>query len=351
MDEPRERALSRRQAGLAASLLVLVLLASGGLLGLRLIARQRLQAGLAAWEGDRRAAGWTISHGPPQSLGWTPGASLLLPDARLAGAAETLPGGVDWRSAAITLAWSPLHPDSLDLAAAGPQSLRLGTAPTLHLTGGPVRATVDLQQPDATVPVSADALALALALPGADQPVTIAHLVMLMTPHPRAGAGQALLSLSVDVTGLAVPALPGLPADIAAAGALQGPLPPPGTAQARARAWQAAGGSIVIPMLTARSGPLALAGSATGSLDGGLQPVARADLRVTGAAALVDQLAAAGVLRRGQAVALDAVLGLLAHRPPDGGPPVVDLPLNWDAGAISLGGFTLAHTPDVAWGQ
>ena len=325
-------------------LLALVLLVGAGWLAVAALIRSRLETGLGGWDRDLRAAGWTVGHAPVRAAGLWQGA-VVVPAVRLVGGGDLVPGGITWQAALVRLAWSPLQPSLLSADGAGAESLGVARLPVLSAVG-PIRAVIDLQDPGAPVPITAGALALSQG--GAQ--FTLAGGSLRLTPRLGAVAGQPLLSIALTAQALTSAQAPGLPVDLEASVMVSGPATPPNLSPAeRARVWQAAGGTATIPRLVARSGPMALTASGSGSLDPALQPTAQASLRLTGADALVDQLAEAGALGRGQAIALGAVIGLLARSPADGGPPVVTLPLQWQDGRVTIGGFTLARSKPLTW--
>lgn len=331
-------------ARIGLGLLALALLVGLGWLGAAALIRSRLEAGLRDWERDMRAAGWTIDHAPVRAAGLFEGA-VMVPAVRLAGGGAAVPGGIVWQAALARLGWSPLRPSLLGVDGQGAESLAVARLPTLH-ADGPIRAVIDLGDARAPVPMTAGALALS----DGGARFSVAGGSLMLMPHPGAAAGQPLLSVSLTAQGLTAASAPALPVDLEAAGMVSGPAPPPGLALAeQARAWQAAGGTVTIPRLDAQSGPMAVVASGSGSLDAALQPVAQASLRLTGADALVDQLADIGALGRGQSIALGAVIGLLERTPADGGPAVVTLPMQWQDGRVSVGGFTLARSKPLTW--
>ncbi len=336
------RAGSVKRVGIG--LLVLTLLVGLGWLGAAALIRARLRAGLRDWERDMRVAGWTIEHAPLVAAGVWRGA-VVAPAVRLAGGGDALPGGLAWQAEAVRLAWSPLRPRLLDLEAGAAESVTLGHLPALYAVG-PVQAVIDLQQPDAPMPIITGALSLSQG----GTRLNLAGASLRLSPHPGAAAGQPLLSVALTAQGLVAAVAPALPVDLEAEGTVSGPATPPGLPPAeRVRAWQAAGGTVTVPRLVARSGPMAMTASGSLSLDAALQPAGQASLRITGADALVDQLADIGALGRGQAIALGAVIGLLGQSEAEGGPPVVTLPLLWQDGRVTVGGFTLARSKPLTW--
>ncbi len=329
---------------LGLGLLAVALLLGAGWLAAAALIRARLESGLGDWERDMRAAGWTIDHAPPRAATVFDGA-VVVPAVRLAGGGEAVPSGIVWQAALVRLSWSLLRPSLLSVDDDGAESLGVAGLPVLNAIG-PVGATIDLQDAGAPVPITAGGLALSAG----SARFSVAGGSLRLVPHPGAAVGQPLLSVALAAQGLVAASAPALPVDLEAAGMVSGPATRPDLRPAeRARAWQAGGGKVTIARLVARSGPMTVNASGSGSLDTALQPVAQASLRLTGADALVDQLADLGALGRGQAMALGAVIGLLERSPADGGPAVVTLPLQWQDGRVTVGGFTLARSRPLTW--
>jgi hypothetical protein len=72
-------------------------------------------------------------------------------------------------------------------------------------------------------------------------------------------------------------------------------------------------------------------------------------LHLRGQGEALDAMAAGHVITPAAARAAGAVLGLLAHAPPDGGAPVVDVPLTLRERTLAMGLMPLARVPELVW--
>lgn len=111
-------------------------------------------------------------------------------------------------------------------------------------------------------------------------------------------------------------------------------------------AWQAAAGVADLPEFTLSAGNTRVSGSARAWLDADLQPRLDGMVHVTGYAAGLDELVAAGFLAAQTAVAAKAILGLLAASSADGG---VDVPVRIADGVLTVAQFPLRRLPSLEW--
>lgn len=132
--------------------------------------------------------------------------------------------------------------------------------------------------------------------------------------------------------------------------ALDAVLTPPitlaGDLRTAAASWQAANGVTELSEFTLTAGRARASGKATLRLDASLQPKLDGVMHVTGYAAELDNLAAAGFLRLQTAVAAKAVLGLLAAPTLDGG---ADIRVQVADGILTVAQFPLMRLPVLEW--
>ncbi|KAF0137186.1 MAG: conserved exported protein of unknown function [Rhodospirillaceae bacterium] len=127
-----------------------------------------------------------------------------------------------------------------------------------------------------------------------------------------------------------------------------GTIPPGDLAQALAR-WREAGGTVEVEALAIDWPPLKLHGSGTLALDEQLQPIGAMTARIQGFFAAVDSLSQRGVIRSRDASMAKVILGMLAQSPPEGGPPVISLPLTVQERTLQAGPVRLIRLPDIRW--
>lgn len=309
----------------------------------------RMQAGLADWTALRRAEGWTVEHGPPARGGWPWRAELVLPGLRIDGPAgwRAEPVGLD--AARLVLRVAPPRLDRLVVAAEGPLWLRLG-ALALPAVAARLEAAAPLDPAAGGLDLVAEDLRV--ALPEGEAALRRAQARLDLGLH---GAEPALL-IGLDAEGLRLP--PGAGPAVAAfgpevavlalRGALTGPPPLPPSA-ARARAWRESGGVLDLPHLGLRWGPLGAEGQVRLGLDRVLQPVGAGVLRVEGAPAAIEALAAAGLLPPATARAAQGVAALMSRPPPEGGPARLEAPVTVGGGRIGVAGIPLVALAPLAW--
>ncbi len=324
---------------LLAVLALLVLLGAGHALLWRWMAGQ-VEANLAAWEAARRAEGWIVEHDAPVRAGWPLAVRLGLPAFRLARE------GVDWRAASIELRIALAQPGRLVVDMAGEHRLRLGQG------DWPVQAGAL----SASLPVERRALPSEAAIRGAGLRlggIGVAALRLDLETREGALEGEPALALRgrLDEVELPValaalgPRIEGLALDTV----LTGPMPPPATLAARATGWRDGGGTLALRRLDLRWGPVTAALDATLALDQALQPMGAGTLRLTGAEAALDALAAAGMLAPRGAAGARVMAGLLGRVPPEGGPPRIEVPLTLDRQRLTLAGLPLARIETWRW--
>ncbi|MBR0649157.1 DUF2125 domain-containing protein [Roseomonas terrae] len=307
---------------------------------------------LSDWVTLQRARGWDVEHELPQRAGWPFSARLVVPGVRIAGWTPTLPQGFVWDAERVELSIGPPRIDRLLIAASGQQRIASGgvtvpyTAARLELLlpldqrGGQRPAELLLQGLQAMTPsgpLAAERIE-ARATPGSplNEPglgLWIEAWRMTLPPVPDAAAfGRQIAHASIDarLTGLPPPPVPLSPRDMA-------------------QAWRAGGGALDLRELSLRWGPLAGTLRAVLRLDAALQPAGSGDLVLEQPAAAVAALAGAGMIESGTATAAQAVLGMMARPPADGGTPRVDVPFGVEGGVVTVARFPLLRLRPLVW--
>jgi hypothetical protein len=317
-----------------AALLALVVLDGAAWLW----ATERLRAGYEAWTAGMRAEGWSVGGGTPRRAGWPFTAELVIPDPALVGGDAVVPGGMTWTGERVRLRLSPLAPRLLEMLPEGVQRVRLATLPEAGVTAAALAASV---------PLSGEGVA---ELRGRAVRVAVAGVVVEAATL-RAAAVPGGVRAAAEVVALpqryAWPLGATIEAVSAEAVVVGAPSPaPPGTAMAeQAARWRDAGGRVDVPQFALRWGPLSVAGSGSGGLDAGLQPRAKASVRLQGWRGALDQLVEGGAVKPGAALAARAVLGLFAKASQG----EVILPVVVSGGMLDAGGIPLFKVPPIAW--
>lgn len=312
-----------------------------------------LAVGVSDWVTQRRAEGWRIDHGVPERGGWPLVARLSVPAVSLAP-----PEGPVLDSTRLVLQLALPRLDLLTMLFEGPQALRLG-ATTIPFAAARLAAELQLEPGAPPRALRVTAQALEALLP--EGPVAVRQARLSVTPaapplpHGAAAAAEPALLVAFAAADAILPASPlasafGRRIDAATLDAvLAGPLPPPAPPEVAAMAWRDAGGALEITSLALRWGALAGEARLVLALDRALQPAGTGTLRLDGAAAAIEALARAGLVAPGAARTAQGVVALLARRPPEGGPPRVEMPLALANGTLSAAGLPLARLAPIAW--
>lgn len=314
-------------------------------------AADSLARGFDAWAGERRALGWTVRHAAPQRGGWPLSVSLTLPDFELAGGDRTTPVGLQWQAEAVSLRVALLDWDKLLVAPGGRQRLELSghilpfaadrMQITLPLEGGatPREGALEIDRLRLNSPWGAFDLARgSLALRSRQsateaEPALNVELSLRDLGLPVAGPGplgQRLALVELDAS-------------------LSGPLPPIRQPTQRAEAWRDAGGTLDLRRMELHWGPVTTRLSATGTLDEALQPMGAGQLQLLGAPEAIEAMVAAGLVNRGASGAMRTMAALLARPDPEGGPPVLELPVTLQERRIGLARLPLGRLPALEW--
>lgn len=252
------------------------------------------------------------------------------------------------------LPWA-LH--SLKVAATGGFAFMLppGTSrPPLTVAGETLRGAAHF--PDTPVPLELQLTAdsISATRSGVDGPAARemnAAMLELSSQRPDMPPGSDAepgLDLSLHLIDVSAQALDGNPlggtiTDTTLHAKLMGPLPA-SIDGAGLKAWRDAGGTIEVPSLAVRWGPLGLSGNGTVALDSRMQPEAAFAAHLTGHDKAIDALAAAGWLKPSAASIAKLALGV-ASRPGPDGQPAVDTPVTIQNSHISLGPVKVGDVP------
>lgn len=356
--KPPTRRPRRRTRRALWGVLALVVLAVAGHGVAWVWATGALAVGMSDWVTQRRAEGWTVSHGPPARGGWPFAARLAVPDVRIEAPARVGQAGLAHAAQRVVLQIGPPRLDRLLILFEGRQRLQLGDA-ALPFVAERLALSVPLVAGPA---LEAEATALDALLPDGPLLLRTARVVVVQPGGPRPGAAAArvteadpALAVALQAEGAVLPDSPlaaALGREVEALAAevlLSGPMPWPGPPAVMAAWWRDGGGALDIASLALRWGPLA--GDARGRLvlDGALQPQGRGTLRLAGAPEALDALARAGLIDGSAARGAQGVVALLGRVPPEGGPPRVELPVALANGTLSLARVPLVRVAPIAW--
>lgn len=277
-----------------------------------------------------RGQGWRIVLGAARPWGWPAFAGLRL------GPTSIETDGFAWEADRATIDAPLRWPGSTSGAARGTAQVR-AEGQRIRFGSGSSRAVVSR---GLRVEVSGDAATLVGTDVAVEQLFEAETLQLRFAPDGLALAARRF-TLS-EAARLGVPVVDTL--------ALHASATPPvrwaGRLRATALAWRQAGGVVDVSDVALTMGRAHAVGRGKIWLDDALQPRLDGAMHVTGYEAVLDDLAAAGVLARQGVVAAKAVLGLLAAPALDGG---ADVPVQIEAGTLTVARFPLLRVPVLAW--
>lgn len=312
-------------------------------------AAAEINRSLPAWEAAMAADGLAIRHGPVAVDGFPFAFRLAFPRPVLERAAA-FPVGT-WTGDRLVATARPWRSTLWSIEVPAPSRLAVSTGEgrsqatvervegVLHLdpAAGELRLTAYRIAGTGADPVSIDFGRLRLA-PDPSRPQAVAVALsarrIRLPEKARSPLGREIASLSAE--GAIVEPIPRLPPRVALEG------------------WRQAGGAIDVEGFQLRWGDLDLDGAVTLALDRTLQPMGAGTVVVRGHEAVVDALAAAGSLGRGEAFGARVLLGTMAMPAEDGGPARLRVQFSiqdgrFHAGPIGGTSIGLFSLPRIQW--
>ena len=337
--------MRRRTKVLVIAPLVLLLLAGGALAGTWVWAAGAVQDGYETWRAERRAEGYSFQNADPQVQGFPTAVR-----ARLRQPVVAAPQGWRWEGPVVTGEADVLSPFTVRITAPGIHTLRTADgrrlradAKTAHgrvllkPAGGVRSGQITLQQ------VGLDGLPAG--------PTRAAALFLALGPERRPADAPRELDFTLETDGLELPrkleTAFGRQIDrLAARGTLIGQAPRQ-ISRADLQAWRQRGGEIAVDHLELTWSPVSLEGDGTLSLDDRLRLTGTLEVAVTGLAAGLDKLAAAGRIERSAVNYAKLAIAALGRRDQASGETVVDVPLSFRGGRVYLGPVPLGRLTPV----
>ena len=271
-------------------------------------------------------------------------------------------GAAIWRAREAVVEIRVWNWRRISVSLVGPHRIRstfAGGTRTYASAGGSVRAEIRTEDGRAAGGTLAlERLALAATEPAATEPT---HGVSVGAATFEAGRPSTdepthpstAYEIRARITDLRVPSAFGLPFGrsielIFLDARINGPVPDDRW-PAALETWRDAGGTIDVGALRLDHGPLRMQGEGTLALDADMQPIGAFTAQLRGLFDLVEALRARGIVAARDAVMAKVVLGALAKRPTDGGPPVLNVPLTLQDRSLYVGPVRLARFPPVRW--
>jgi hypothetical protein len=315
-----------------------------------------LAEGFSDWVIRHRAQGWTINHDIPDRGGWPFAARLSIPRLSIESPGDGTSGqGMGWEVQMLALSTPLPLPDALRLEATGPQTLRLG-ATRIPFTTENFIALLPLEagQP----PRRANALLQGMVAQTPDGVLTIRRLGgdanWVRTAEPALTLQFAAEDAALPQAWLRTPALAGFGPRLTQLefdGSLYGSVLPLPSLREQLDAWRASEGKLDVRKLRLAWGDLDAGLRLSARLDPALQPALTGTLSVTNPNAALDSLARSGLIQRRALDGTKFAVGMLTRRPPNGGPPVAEIPISLQNGVVSAAQIPLSRLPPVVWPQ
>lgn len=336
----------------AASLLIAIVL-FGIYTGYWYVLAARFQNGADAWIADQRARGLDVQYAALRTEGFPLRLRMVLENPRM----EYANGGApwSWTGRRAVLSTRPWNPTRMTVALSGPH--RVG----LMLDGKPASYAGTSQRLSAELAFTGGkATEARLRIAGLDLVsadgggrVAVGTAALDARTHSAADSKASALDLTLEARGVVVPDRLALPlgnriAEAMLEASLMGALPPGPLPQSLAT-WRDGGGTVEVTRLNIVHGPLSLQGTGTMALDAQLQPIGAFTVKIRGFVKTIGLLRERGIMRSRDAITAQLLLGVLAKRPEDGGPPTLNLPLTLQSRKLYVGPVTLTRLPEVDW--
>jgi hypothetical protein len=337
---------------------VLLVAAAGGYAAYWFVMAGQLEAGIARWENERRAEGWTVAHGPIGRGGFPFALELTVPAPALKSAGDH---PLAWRGELLAATVKPWSIRDLSFRFPGRHAFSLpidGRPRPMEaaMAGGTLDMLMDGRGRAQAAALNLTRLNARFTDNGERYQVGKARLAMRRHEMPANQPTAMSYETDTRIEGLVLPAKQagvmgpeiGL---IALLANVIGPPPAAPTVAAMA-AWRDAGGYLEVRDFQMTWGKLQIQGAGTARLDAALQAVVQLDGRVRGGDALIDALVLDRQLSFAEALLAKGALFALQRPSEDGGPPYLRLAISVrDGNRLYLGPVRIARLPPLQWRQ
>jgi hypothetical protein len=315
----------------------------------------QLRQGVEEWVEQRRADGQTVRYSRLE-MGGFPFLLRAIVEGPAMGM-ENAAAPWAWEGSRAVVSMRPWNPWRVEVDLAGTHKVGLGGGATYDGAAGEL--TVDLALGgDWPERIGLTVRALAFARSGGATALKIGRATVEARHHDfpddePPDHQTRVLEVSLKSQGLRVPSELGLPLgrNISALNleaALLGATPP-GTLLESLAKWRDGGGTVEVGHLSLDYGPLVLRGNGTLALDAAMQPIGSFTAKIQGFFETINVLRRKGLVRSRDAVTAKLVLGILAKKPPGGGPATFSLPLTLQNQTLYAGPVSIATVPPIEW--
>lgn len=344
-----------RRALIVAAVLLLLAVAGYGLYWLA--AARTLADGIESWAAQQRQAGYHVSYEAPEIGGFP-----FDLEARVGAPEIAAPPGAfpwRWRGPALLLHARPWTPLDAEASIPGQHDIEIGQGEDLrhyvldaHQATGGASVALDGKLSEITASLR-DVLVTEL---GRDDRTLLAESAEIaVQPRDARDHTEPSLDFRLALAGIVLPANTETPLGrnverLEIDGAVLGRLAyDGGTLQEALARWRDDGGTLELERVAAHAGPLGLTGSATVALDAALQPVGAMSATISGHAATLDALVAAGAVSPRDGSIAKLLLAALSSPSPVDGEPEITAPLTLQDGYLWVGPARLAPLPRIRW--
>jgi len=317
-----------------------------------LVLATSLRDGVIAWTQQRRAEGLDVGFANIE-IGGYPISVRVVIDRPTAGSSD---GTWSWSAENGELALSPFTPNRILVHLAGRQEFVLTSASGRFAYAGTARTlTAEIVGDHAESSGTLAVEDLNMKQVGGSETVTVGNLEAnaLVRATTQDAAAAPTLEIEASLADVLLPrhvALPLGPRITAAAilANVAGPLDPGSLPETLTR-WRDAGGTVEIERLEIDYGPLDLSANGTLALDEDNQPIGAFTTRIRGFFEAVDMLRRRRLVTDRAAITAKLVLGALARKGDEGGPPTLSIPLTLQDRRLYAGPVPLFELPPIDW--
>ncbi|MEX2616831.1 MAG: DUF2125 domain-containing protein [Alphaproteobacteria bacterium] len=305
---------------------------------------------VADWLDLRREEGYRVLHDPIRTEGFPFVIRVLLKEPSVAAPDEIW----RWRGERLTLEAQPWNLYRYRLEFHGAQEIML------ERDGAPYSITLESREATAIAgfwrdgqPKAASVLLREVRVSGGPGDWRAEEVWMEATrpEFPPATHTETALTLSVNGSGIEMPAdfnaplgrmIEMLRGDFRLLGVIRN-----GPVEQAVEGWRRDGGTIEVPWLRAIWGRVDLRAQGGMALDEDWRPMGAFSANIRGYAAGMDALADTAVIEPKTAAMAKIGLALLAKRPPEGGEPVLTVPVTAQSGQLYAGPVRIADLPRI----
>ena len=321
-----------------------------------------MRDGVAAWIEDRRAAGWTISHGKLMTGGYPLQVSADIDNPDIAGPGK--PAKWRWQGDLLRLTVELMNPREILFSSAGAHRVHTNHGGRQEIVEAVVASAKGKGRPGrdgTTEAIVLDLDAVEAKRKGAPETLRIGRLGMTLFIPQRSGETAAMPAdrepagpfVSVSAEKILLPKEARYPlgrtiGKAAIEAKLIGDPAFGATPSQTLAAWRDAGGTLEVRSLDLVWGKFDLSGEGTVALDNALQPIVAMTARIKGYRETVDALVDTGWVQGRDAFATKMVLGVVARATP-GGKSQLTVPLSLQQGVLSAGPARLLRVPAIDW--